>query len=187
MLEDRGVDTMFGYPGGSVIPLYDEIPSSSIRHVLVRHEQCAGHAADGYARASGRTGVCLSTSGPGATNMVTGIATAYADSVPMLALTGQVGSSLLGSDAFQEVDAYSLFMPVTKHNFRVTNIDRLPHAVSEAWDLASSGRPGPVHIDLPVDQFNAEIDPGMLNTRYGIKPRKEDFSRIPEAAQLIKE
>lgn len=187
MLEDRGVDTMFGYPGGSVIPLYDEIPSSSIRHVLVRHEQCAGHAADGYSRASGRTGVCLSTSGPGATNMVTGIATAYADSVPMLALTGQVGSSLLGSDAFQEVDAYSLMMPVTKHNFRVTNINRLPHAVSEAWNIARSGRPGPVHIDLPVDQFNAEIDPSLLKSTYGIKPMKEDFSRIPDAVTLIKE
>lgn len=187
MLEDRGVDTMFGYPGGSVIPLYDEIPNSSIRHVLVRHEQCAGHAADGYARASGKTGVCLSTSGPGATNLVTGIATAYADSVPMIAMTGQVGSALLGSDAFQEVDAYSLMMPITKHNFRVTNINRLPHAVNEAWQIARSGRPGPVHIDLPVDQFNSLIDPSLLDQDFHIKPVTEDFSQIPEAVRLIRE
>ena len=133
MLEDRDVETMFGYPGGAVIPIYDEIRDSSIRHVLVRHEQCAAHAADGYARATGKTGVCLSTSGPGATNMVTGIATAYADSIPMLALTGQVGSKVLGSEAFQEVDAYSLMMSVTKHNFRVTDVKRLPHAIDEAW------------------------------------------------------
>lgn len=161
MLEDRGVGTMFGYPGGSVIPIYDEIRESSIRHILVRHEQCAGHAADGYARASGETGVCLSTSGPGATNMLTGIATAYADSVPMIALTGQVGSKVLGSEAFQEVDAYSLMMPVTKHNFRVTDVNRLPHAIDEAWQIARSGRPGPVHIDLPVDQINADIDESL--------------------------
>ncbi len=187
MLEDRGVETMFGYPGGSVIPLYDEVPNSSIRHILVRHEQCAGHAADGYARASGKTGVCLSTSGPGATNMVTGVATAYADSVPMLALTGQVGTGLLGSDAFQEVDAYSLMMPITKHNFRVTNINRLPHAIDEAWQIARAGRPGPVHIDLPTDQFNAQLDDSLVKETYGIKPMPEDFSGIPDAVKLIKE
>lgn len=186
MLEDRDVETMFGYPGGAVIPIYDEIRDSSIRHVLVRHEQCAAHAADGFARASGKTGVCLSTSGPGATNLVTGIATAYADSIPMLALTGQVGSKVLGSEAFQEVDAYSLMMSVTKHNFRVTDVKRLPHAINEAWKIASSGRPGPVHVDLPVDQINAQIDECLLSQEFGIKEPVEDISGIPEAAKLIK-
>ena len=152
MLDKKGVDTMFGYPGGSVIPIYDELYDSSIRHILVRHEQCAAHMADGYARASGRPGVCLATSGPGATNLITGVATAYADSVPMLALTGQVGTGSLGLGAFQEVDAYSLLMPITKHNFRVLDSNRLPHAITEAWDICQMGRPGPVHIDLPVDQ-----------------------------------
>ena len=151
MLDKKGVDTMFGYPGGSVIPIYDELYDSSIRHILVRHEQCAAHMADGYARASGRPGVCLATSGPGATNLITGVATAYADSVPMLALTGQVGTGSLGLGAFQEVDAYSLLMPITKHNFRVLDSNRLPHAITEAWDICQTGRPGPVHIDLPVD------------------------------------
>ncbi|MDC7950706.1 biosynthetic-type acetolactate synthase large subunit [Methanomassiliicoccaceae archaeon COG_1] len=187
MLEDRGVETMFGYPGGAVIPIYDEIRDSSIRHILARHEQCAAHMADGYARASGRTGVCLSTSGPGATNMVTGIATAYADSVPMLALTGQVGTEVMGAEAFQEVDAYSLFMSVTKHNFRVLDVNRLPHAISEAWDIARSGRPGPVHIDLPVDQMNAQIDGSLLRKSYGIKEPTEDVSSLPDAIKLIKE
>lgn len=186
MLEDKGVETMFGYPGGSVIPIYDEIKESSIRHILVRHEQCAGHAADGFARATGQTGVCLSTSGPGATNMVTGIATAYADSVPMLALTGQVGTTMLGSDAFQEVDAYSLMMSITKHNFRVTDIKRLPHAISEAWEIARTGRPGPVHIDLPVDQVNADIDESLLSEKFGIKMPVEDLSAVPDAVALIR-
>ncbi|MCQ2084597.1 MAG: biosynthetic-type acetolactate synthase large subunit [archaeon] len=186
MLEDRNVETMFGYPGGAVIPIYDEIRDSSIRHVLVRHEQCAAHAADGFARASGKTGVCLSTSGPGATNMVTGIATAYADSVPMLALTGQVGSKVLGSEAFQEVDAYSLMMSFTKHNFRVTDVNRLPHAIDEAWKIAQSGRPGPVHVDLPVDQINAQIDEELTLQSFGIKEPVEDISGIPAAVELIK-
>ena len=186
MLEDRDVETMFGYPGGAVIPIYDEIRDSSIRHVLVRHEQCAAHAADGYARASGKTGVCLSTSGPGATNMVTGIATAYADSIPMLALTGQVGSKVLGSEAFQEVDAYSLMMSVTKHNFRVTDVKRLPHAINEAWKIAQSGRPGPVHVDLPVDQINAQIDEELLYQEFGIKEPTEDVSGLADAVALIK-
>ena len=186
MLEDRDVETMFGYPGGAVIPIYDEIRDSSIRHVLVRHEQCAAHAADGYARASGKTGVCLSTSGPGATNMVTGIATAYADSIPMLALTGQVGSKVLGSEAFQEVDAYSLMMSVTKHNFRVTDVKRLPHAINEAWKIAQSGRPGPVHVDLPVDQINAQIDEDLLYQEFGIKEPTEDVSGLADAVALIK-
>ncbi len=187
MLEDRGVETMFGYPGGSVISIYDEIMNSSINHVLVRHEQCAAHMADGYARASGRPGVCMATSGPGATNMITGIGTAYADSTPMLALTGQVGTGSLGLGAFQEVDAYSLLMPITKHNFRVLDVNRLPHAVDEAWKICQSGRPGPVHIDLPSDQMNSEIDESLMSISYGIKEPREDMSQLGTAVQWIKE
>ena len=187
MLEDRGVETMFGYPGGSVISLYDEIMNSSINHVLVRHEQCAAHMADGYARASGTPGVCLATSGPGATNLITGIGTAFADSTPMLALTGQVGTGSLGLGAFQEVDAYSLLMPITKHNFRVLDVNRLPHAVDEAWQICQTGRPGPVHIDLPSDQMISEIDEDLLGITYGIKHPREDMSEIGTAIQWIKE
>jgi acetolactate synthase-1/2/3 large subunit len=187
MLEDKGVETMFGYPGGVVIPIYDEILESSVRHVLVRHEQCAAHMADGFARASGFPGVCLATSGPGATNLVTGVATAYADSIPMIAFTGQVGTGSLGLGAFQEVDAYSLMMPITKHNFRVLNINRLPHAFLEAWEVCQTGRPGPVHIDIPVDQVNAQIDEALFNESYGIKHPKEDYSGIDQAVRWIKE
>lgn len=187
MLEDRGVETMFGYPGGSVISIYDEIMDSSIDHILVRHEQCAAHMADGYARASGKPGVCIATSGPGVTNMITGIGTAYADSTPMIALTGQVGTGSLGLGAFQEVDAYSLLMPITKHNFRVLDVDRLPHAVDEAWQICQIGRPGPVHIDLPSDQMNSEIDESLLGMTYGVKHPKEDMSEIGTAVQWIKE
>ncbi len=187
MLEDKGVDTIFGYPGGSVISIYDELIDSSIRHVLVRHEQCAAHMADGYARAKNQPGVCLATSGPGTTNLVTGIATAYADSSPMIALTGQVAAGSLGLGAFQEVDAYSLLMPITKHSFRVLDVDRLPHAVSEAWKICQMGRKGPVHVDLPVDQMNSEIDEGLLNEEFGVKPLTEDLSGIPEAVRWIGE
>jgi acetolactate synthase-1/2/3 large subunit len=187
MLEDKGVETMFGYPGGVVIPIYDEILDSSIRHVLVRHEQCAAHMADGFARASGFPGVCLATSGPGATNLVTGIATAYADSIPMIALTGQVGTGSLGLGAFQEVDAYSLMMPITKHNFRVLELNRLPHAILEAWEVCRTGRPGPVHIDIPVDQVNADVDESLLDEKFGIKYPPEDYSGIEEAACWIRE
>ena len=186
MLERKGVDIIFGYPGGSVIPIYDELYDSNLRHILVRHEQCAAHMADGFARASGRPGVCLSTSGPGATNMVTGVATAFADSVPMIALTGQVGTGSLGLGAFQEVDAYSLLMPITKHNYRVLDINRLPHAIKEAWELCQTGRPGPVHIDLPVDQMNGDMDERYLDEEYGIKPLCEDLSDFEEAVQWIR-
>jgi acetolactate synthase-1/2/3 large subunit len=187
MLEDENVSTIFGYPGGSVIPLYDALYDSSIRHVLVRHEQCAAHMADGYARASGIPGVCLATSGPGVTNLVTGVATAYADSVPMLVLSGQVGTNMLGLGAFQEVDAYSVMMPITKHNFRVLDVNRLPHAFREAWEICNTGRPGPVHIDLPVDQMNSMMDVSFLDEEYGVKPVDEDLSRLPEAVRWIQE
>ncbi len=186
MLERKGVDTLFGYPGGSVIPIYDELYDANLRHILVRHEQCAAHMADGYARASGRPGVCLATSGPGATNLVTGVATAFADSVPMIAFTGQVGTGSLGLGAFQEVDAYSVMMPITKHNFRVLDVNRLPHAVSEAWEICQTGRPGPVHVDLPVDQMNSQVDESVLDEEYGIKPLCEDLSGFEEAVQWIK-
>ncbi len=187
MLEERGVDTIFGYPGGSVLPIYDELLNSDIRHVLVRHEQCAAHMADGYARAKNVPGVCLATSGPGTTNLVTGIATAYADSVPMLALTGQVAAGSLGQGAFQEVDAYSLLMPITKHSYRVLDVQRLPHAISEAWDICRMGRRGPVHVDLPVDQMGIELDGSLVSQSYGVKPLTEDLSALGEAVRWIRE
>ena len=186
MLEDRGVENVFGYPGATVIPIYDEFLESNVRHILVRHEQCAAHMADGFARATGTPGVCLATSGPGTTNLVTGIATAYADSVPMIALTGQVGTNFLGAEAFQEVDSYSLMMPVTKHNFRVLDPERLPHAIYEGWKICQSGRPGPVHIDMPVDQINSDIDEDLLSKDWGVKEPITDVSRINDAAMLIR-
>ena len=186
MLADRGVEKIFGYPGGSVIPIFDEILNSSVENVLVRHEQCAAHMADGFSRASGRTGVCLATSGPGATNLVTGVATAYADSVPMMVLTGQVASSALGMWAFQEVDAFSLMMPVTKYNYRVLEISQLPKAMDQGWKLASSGRPGPVHVDLPVDSINSDIDEGLLTCNFSVPNQPSDLSLVPAAVELIR-
>jgi acetolactate synthase-1/2/3 large subunit len=150
-LQREGVDTIFGYPGGSVLPIYDELYDSSIRHILVRHEQAAVHAADGYARASGRVGVCLATSGPGACNLVTGIATAYMDSVPLVAITGQVPTSMLGNDAFQESDITGITMPVTKHNYLVKRTEEIEQTVREAFYIAGTGRTGPVLVDLPKD------------------------------------
>ena len=186
MLADRGVEKIFGYPGGQVIPIFDEIIDSSVENVLVRHEQCAAHMADGFSRASGRTGVCLATSGPGATNLVTGVATAYADSVPMMVLTGQVASGVLGMGAFQEVDAFSLMMPVTKYNYRVLELTQLPKAMDQGWKLASSGRPGPVHIDLPIDSITSDIDEGLLTCSFSIPKQVSDLSNIPAATELIR-
>jgi acetolactate synthase-1/2/3 large subunit len=157
-LQREGVDTIFGYPGGQILPVYDELYDSSLRHILVRHEQAAAHAADGYARATGRTGVCLATSGPGATNLVTGIANAYMDSVPVVAITGQVPVPLIGNDAFQEADITGITMPITKHNYLIKNVKDLPRTVKEAFYIASTGRPGPVLIDLPKDIQNAVFD-----------------------------
>ncbi|GMO26171.1 MAG: acetolactate synthase large subunit [Termitinemataceae bacterium] len=149
----EGVDTVFGYPGGAVLFIYDELykQQKHIRHILVSHEQHAAHAADAYARVTGKVGVCIATSGPGATNLVTGIATAYMDSVPMVAITGNVATNLLGKDSFQEVDIAGITMPVVKHNWIVKNIDELPEIIREAFIVASSGRPGPVLIDIPKD------------------------------------
>ncbi|MEW6726446.1 MAG: biosynthetic-type acetolactate synthase large subunit [Bacillota bacterium] len=150
-LKEQGVETIFGYPGGAVLPIYDAIYDSDIRHILVRHEQAAAHAADGYARASGKVGVCLATSGPGATNLVTGIANAAMDSVPMVAFTGQVPTTLLGRDSFQEADITGITMPITKHNYLVRDIADLGRIVKEAFFIASTGRPGPVLVDIPRD------------------------------------
>jgi acetolactate synthase-1/2/3 large subunit len=156
-LQREGVKTIFGYPGGVVLPIYDELYNSSLQHILVRHEQAAAHAADGYARASGRVGVCLATSGPGACNLVTGIATAYMDSVPIVALTGQVPTNLLGNDAFQESDITGITMPITKHNYLVKDTADLGRVVQEAFYIAGTGRPGPVLIDIPKDVSTAVI------------------------------
>ncbi|EQD65433.1 acetolactate synthase 2 catalytic subunit, partial [mine drainage metagenome] len=150
-LEAEGIDILFGYPGGAIMPVYDALVDSKLRHILVRHEQGAALAADGYARVSGRIGVCLATSGPGATNLLTGIANAYLDSVPMLAITGQVASGLMGTDAFQEVDIFGMSLPVVKHSFIVRRAEDVAATVHQACAIARSGRPGPVLIDLPKD------------------------------------
>ena len=158
-LKEQNVDLIFGYPGGAVLPIYDVLYNTKeITHILTAHEQGATHAADGYARATGKPGVVLVTSGPGATNTVTGIATAYMDSVPLVVFTGQVAGSLLGRDSFQEVDIAGITMPITKHNYIVKNPERLPHIIREAFDIATSGRPGPVVVDLPKDVQTAEIE-----------------------------
>ena len=150
-LEQQGVEVVFGLPGGTILPTYDPLLSSSVRHVLVRHEQGAGHAAEGYAWATGRPGVCMATSGPGATNLVTALSDAYMDSVPLVAITGQVTSPLIGTDAFQEADITGITLPITKHNELVTNVERIPAAIAEAFHVATTGRPGPVLIDVPKD------------------------------------
>ena len=158
-MKREGVDVLFGYPGGAVIDIYDELPRHpELHHVLVRHEQGAVHAADGYARASGKAGVCLVTSGPGATNTVTGIATAYADSIPLVVFTGQVPTQLIGNDAFQEVDIVGITRPCTKHNFLVKDVRKLAKTIRQAFFLARSGRPGPVLVDLPKDGMQARTE-----------------------------
>jgi len=158
VLKEEGVDTIFGFPGGAVIDIYDELAKTDIKHVLVRHEQGAVHAADGYARAGAKTGVCLVTSGPGATNTVTGIASAYMDSIPMVIFTGQVPTQLIGNDAFQEVDIVGITRPCTKHNYLVQSTEEFPKVIKEAFYLAKSGRPGPVLVDIPKDVTKEIID-----------------------------
>src|SRR5574340_683639 len=157
----QGVDVLFGYPGGVVLPLYDVLGDyPEIRHVLVRHEQGGAHAADGYARSTGRVGVCLGTSGPGATNLVTGLATAQLDSVPVVAITGNVAAALIGKDAFQEIDITGITLPMTKHNYLVRNGNDIPRIVAEAFYIARTGRPGPVHIDITKDALQQETTAG---------------------------
>ena len=159
-LIEQGVGTVFGFPGGAVLPIYDELykRQDRIGHVLTAHEQHAGHAADGYARASGRTGVCIATSGPGATNLVTAVATAYMDSTPVVFITGNVPQSLMGTDSFQEADISGITMPITKHNYMITKVERLAETLREAFYIAASGRPGPVVVDIPKDVQIAETD-----------------------------
>lgn len=188
-LQREGVKTIFGYPGGVVLPIYDELYNSSLQHILVRHEQAAAHAADGYARASGRVGVCLATSGPGACNLVTGIATAYMDSVPIVALTGQVPTNLLGNDAFQESDITGITMPITKHNYLVKDTADLGRVVQEAFYIAGTGRPGPVLIDIPKDVSTTVIKAPPVPDKVvlrGYNPTYHGHKRqIEKALQVI--
>ncbi len=187
-LESAGVDVMFGIPGGAILPAYDPIFDSSIRHILVRHEQGAGHAATGYAQVTGRVGVCIATSGPGATNLVTPLADAAMDSVPMVAITGQVPSNAIGTDAFQEADIRGITMPFTKHNYLITDPDQIPRAIAEAFYIASSGRPGPVLVDIAKDALQKETDfvwPKELSLP-GYRPQLEPVNQsILDAAALI--
>jgi acetolactate synthase-1/2/3 large subunit len=190
-LLQEGVDTIFGYPGGVVIPLYDVFPEyPGLRHILVRHEQAAGHAAEGYARATGKVGVCLATSGPGATNLVTAIADARMDSVPIVAITGQVPTTGIGRDFFQEIDITGITLPITKHNYLVWNVTDLPRVIKEAFHIASTGRPGPVLIDIPKDVFVAEAPfryPETIDLP-GYKPTMVGNARqIRQAISVIKE
>ncbi len=187
-LETAGVDVMFGIPGGAILPAYDPIFDSKIRHILVRHEQGAGHAATGYAQATGKVGVCIATSGPGATNLVTPLADAHMDSVPMVAITGQVPGPAIGTDAFQEADIRGVTMPVTKHNYLITNPDDIPRAIAEAFYIANSGRPGPVLVDIAKDALQKMTGfnyPKKLELR-GYRPQIEpDKEAIKDAAALI--
>ncbi len=190
-LESAGVEVVFGIPGGAILPAYDPLLDSvSVRHILVRHEQGAGHAAQGYAVATGKVGVCMATSGPGATNLVTPIADAYMDSVPMVAITGQVASAAIGTDAFQEADIRGITLPITKHNYLVTNADEIPRAIAEAFHIASTGRPGPVLVDISKDalqnlttfQWPSRVD------LPGYRPVSRPHGKqIREAARLIVE
>jgi acetolactate synthase-1/2/3 large subunit len=187
-LEHAGVDVMFGIPGGAILPAYDPIFDSKIRHILVRHEQGAGHAATGYAQATGRVGVCIATSGPGATNLVTPIADAHMDSVPIVAITGQVPGPAIGTDAFQEADIRGITMPITKHNYLITDPADIPRAISEAFHIASSGRPGPVLVDIAKDalqkmtDFHWPTQRTLAGYRLQLDP---DNQAIEDAAALI--
>jgi acetolactate synthase I/II/III large subunit len=189
-LAGEGVDKVFGYPGGAILPAYDALRKFPIHHILVRHEQGAAHMADGYARASGKVGVCIATSGPGATNLVTGIATAMLDSIPIVAITGQVGSKVLGSDAFQEIDITGITLPITKHNYLVTRAEDIAPAIREALQIAKSGRPGPVLVDITKDAqqatapFNFEA---AAPKPYRPHPMlRAESSSIQQAIELIK-
>ena len=190
-LEAAGVDTVFGIPGGAILPAYDPLmDSTKIRHVLVRHEQGAGHAAEGYALATGKVGVCMATSGPGATNLVTPIADAHMDSIPMVAITGQVPSAAIGTDAFQEADIRGITMPITKHNFLVTDPAEIPRAIAEAFHIAGTGRPGPVLVDVSKDALQAQTTffwPTSLDLP-GYRPTTRPHAKqVREAARLIVE
>ncbi|WP_277050883.1 acetolactate synthase large subunit [Ruania albidiflava] len=188
-LEAVGVDTVFGIPGGAILPVYDPLFDSSMRHILVRHEQGAGHAAQGYASATGKVGVCMATSGPGATNLVTPLADAHMDSVPMVAITGQVAESLIGTDGFQEADIVGITMPITKHSFLITDPAEIPARIAEAFHIASTGRPGPVLVDIAKSAMQAQTahvwPPAHLDIP-GYRPTaKPHLKQIKEAARLL--
>ncbi len=183
MLKEEGVDTIFGYPGGAVLDIYDELSRTDIRHILVRHEQGAIHAADGYARVSGKVGVCLVTSGPGATNTVTGIASAYMDSIPVVIFTGQVPTRLIGNDAFQEVDIVGITRPCTKHNYLVKDVKDLARVIREAFYIARSGRPGPVLVDMPKDVSNSKAN---FKIPDEVEMRSYNPTYVPNRRQLVK-
>ncbi|ABC81749.1 biosynthetic-type acetolactate synthase large subunit [Anaeromyxobacter dehalogenans] len=188
-LEAEGVEVLFGIPGGAILPLYDALYGvERPKHVLVRHEQVGGHAAEGYAHATGKVGVCMGTSGPGATNLVTAIADAYMDSVPMVAITANVSSSLIGTDAFQEADITGITMPITKHNWLVTDVRELPRILKEAFYVARTGRPGPVLVDIPKDVLNAELEFEWPETVEipGYHPPVREEPRLKDAAQLMR-
>jgi acetolactate synthase-1/2/3 large subunit len=188
VLKDEGVDTIFGYPGGAVIDIYDELAKTDIHHILVRHEQGAVHAADGYARAAGKVGVCLVTSGPGVTNTVTGIASAYMDSVPVVILSGQVPTALIGNDAFQEVDIVGITRPCTKHNYLVMTIEDLASTVKEAFYLARSGRPGPILVDIPKDITKDVMEytpPGEVKLKSYNPTYKPNMKQLKKIVKLI--
>ncbi|KJS88951.1 MAG: hypothetical protein JM58_00060 [Peptococcaceae bacterium BICA1-8] len=190
-LEEQGVELVFGIPGGAVIPLYDVLKKSSIKHILTKHEQGAAHAADGYARVTGKPGVCFATSGPGGTNLITGLATAQMDSSPVIAITGQVGSSFLGKDSFQEADMLGLSHPVTKHSYLVRDAHDIPGIVEEAFFIATQGRPGPVLIDIPKDVFSQEVTevrkPGVRkHLLEKLKKPELDLGQVEKAIQALK-
>ncbi|HEY8168636.1 MAG TPA: thiamine pyrophosphate-binding protein, partial [Candidatus Limnocylindrales bacterium] len=180
----QGADVLFGYPGGVILPLYDVLGDyPDLRHVLVRHEQGAAHAADGYARATGKVGVCMGTSGPGATNLVTGLATSQLDSIPVVAITGNVPAALIGKDAFQEIDITGITLPMTKHNYLVRDADELPRVLAEAFHIARTGRPGPVHVDITKDALQQETTaphPSDEEVSTGLPGFKPNFDGHPK-------
>ncbi|MER2253917.1 MAG: thiamine pyrophosphate-binding protein, partial [Priestia megaterium] len=191
-LRRENVDVIFGYPGGAVLPIYDKLYGSGMFHVLARHEQGGIHAAEGYARISGKPGVVIATSGPGATNIVTGLADAMIDSLPLVVFTGQVASSVIGSDAFQEADVLGITMPITKHSYQVRNISDMPRIIKEAFHIATTGRPGPVLIDIPKDMaqgdgtfnYEGEIDlPGYQPTYF---PNQLQVKKLTDAVAAAK-
>ncbi|MBA3953358.1 MAG: acetolactate synthase large subunit, partial [Rubrobacter sp.] len=184
-LLDEGVEYLFGYPGGAIMPFYDALPDYPLKHILTRHEQAAAHAADGYARATNRVGVVVATSGPGATNLVTGLATAQMDSVPLVAITGQVGRPALGKDSFQETNVMGMTLPFTKHSFLVEDPDELYPTMRRAFEIARSGRPGPVLVDVPKDvQFAACNDNGYRRLREAQAP--VESPALERAAMLLR-
>ena len=191
VLVEQGVDTVFGYPGGAILNIYDALylNSDRIHHILTAHEQGASHAADGYARATGKTGVCLATSGPGATNLVTGIATAYMDSIPMVAITANVGTSLIGKDSFQEVYIAGITMPITKHNFVVRHVEELADTLRDAFRIAQTGRPGPVLVDIPKDVTANECEfenKPLVDTSTHYDLTETELRRVAKAINTAK-